>query len=199
MVSFCISKAMLHLRKPVYRTNFLGKQCYIWGRLRYIVTILGNNLLATQGYPNTVVNDPYLRARGQDKEQLIRRDQIRRTNNNICFALNFIPQANKMKRIVFRHWYLLNKIAGSQSKPTIGFRHTQSIRYMLTHWHAALGMQALPVKGHYRCRHYICCKLVWDTDVIDFPELRFTKHLEIFTTCENKIAIYLIICAYQLK
>lgn len=148
-----------------------------------------------RGYPRGIVQSAASRAIERDRNSLFKEKQ-QPINRQLCVALEFTPQTNRVIEILKRHWHIVTEIPGCEAFPQIGFKKMSSLRQFLVKADA-LRSTDMPIKtpkGHYRCGVCSICLLAVETKVLDFPQLGFEHKLQSFTNCKTPMCVYLLTC-----
>lgn len=83
-----------------------------------------------RGYPKGVIQSAVTRATERDCNSLFE-DKQQSTNKQLCVALDFTPQTNRVIEILKIHWHIISEIPGCDVFPQIGFKKMSSLRQIL--------------------------------------------------------------------
>lgn len=152
--------------------------------------------LQARGYPKQVLNRTLTRSSCISRTSLLQ-PKRRHEENRITWALEFSPHSNQLRRIIFKHWHLLQEIEGCSSPPRIGFRRTKNLRNILVR--ANIRQDSLTTgfrqpKGHFRCGHCKICPTVMNDNKIIMRDRQFQVKYNTFSTCATEGVVYLIKC-----
>lgn len=146
-----------------------------------------------RGYPESLVIYTAHRAQGRNRQELLA-DMLREKSfKGITTAVDFTPLTPAIKKIIFKHWHLVNNIPGCEVPPRIGLRKMPSIKDIVTRSNIRekIGLR-YPAKGHFKCGACSCCEQAWEKKVIDLPSVGFKMELEFFSN--TRICIYMVQC-----
>lgn len=111
----------LHIRR-----NSTSMQDYVWQS-----NSMQENFLS-RGYPRNIVSDAARKAQVRNRQELLSVTLRDESFKGITAAIDFTPLAPAIKRIIHKHWHLVNNIPGCKDLPRLGLRRTSLIKEMVT-------------------------------------------------------------------
>lgn len=141
-----------------------------------------------RGYPRKLIFDAASKALRSDRQELLLNKEQNCTFKGITAAIDHTPLAHDIKKIIFRHWHLVNEIPGCKDLPRLGLRKTHSIKHIVTKLdiHPQRKTKFTTI-GHFRFGACSCCGQAWVTKTLVLPPINFKMELDFFSSCSTRM------------
>lgn len=139
-----------------------------------------------------------MRAQRIQRDSLLLKKKSRPNYQNICWGLDYTPLASEIKKIVYKHWHILEGIPGCQIKPFVGLRRKRNLRDLLMFHKPATAENngdRLP-SGFHACGHCQVCKLAIQLDSLTHNGINIVN--KEFMTSSIRHIIYYVKCGCSL-
>lgn len=121
--------------------------------------------LIVRGYPQTTIKKARIRADSIPRHTLLK-DKLRIRDNRISWAIDYTPHANRIRKIIMKHWHLVQDIPGCMTPPQVGMRCTRNVRNVIIRTVISKSQEvdnersdSLPM-GHFKCHRCKACPTV---------------------------------------
>lgn len=155
-----------------------------------------------RGYQKSTIIKAYNKAKEQNRNVLLNPTTVNKTcDNRTIFISEFNKKSQEIKRIIMKHWKILNcdpnLKALASSPPRFCFRRGRNLKDHLvsssfmspspnTNW--------LQLKGNYRCGRCTHCSNTYDTKTFKHPHTGQSYEITEFINCMSTHVIYKLIC-----
>lgn len=152
-----------------------------------------------RGYSQRTIRSAYKRALYSNRDTLLEPRQKQKTEHIVC-SLRYSPLSNKTKRVLLRHWHVLQIHDSFTNKPLVALRRNSNLRDKLVHTSQDRTAKQPtidslpPPSGHYPCAHCACCPLSSKIKSFINPSTNVEITLRSLTTCASEGVIYAIRC-----
>lgn len=154
--------------------------------------------LRLRGYSNKCLKKAYIRAKKQDRLNLIHGQTTPKSDPGLRIITRFSGQHQRVRDLLQKHWYLLmgdpNVSKHLKAHPEITYRQSRSIRHHIIHSHYVPSSTVIAnTKGTRPCHKCGFCRHIYASRNIVLPNGRVYSP-KFLATCQSIGVIYLMIC-----
>lgn len=111
-------------------------------------------------------------------------------STNITCVLGYTPLVYSIRKIIYKHWSIVDDIPGCSTHPIIWYKETRTLRQDLVR--ADMTAKTESVVGHYRCGCCATCSLAKQTKEFT-PRGWYTPiKMNQYSSCNTWFCVYVV-------
>nr|XP_008123603.1 PREDICTED: uncharacterized protein LOC103282659 [Anolis carolinensis] len=158
-----------------------------------------NNKLKARGYPAKILKQAFQKSQQIDRSTLLKYKPKQQLNRIIC-PLTLTSQTPHIRRIINKHWHLVQEIPGCKDAPIIAHKRSKNLKDILIHSDFKISNKEPRniITGKFKCGHCDVCGLTSNIKQFQHPSLPIKINLKNYMTCSSENVIYVIRCPCDL-